>query len=208
MVAKLSKCGLPPQYLLSACRFYTENKISVKILIQQFKQWMNYVVRNENVDVNKLTYIQFWEKISECQRKYGIPNKIYDDGKVSIGKLNSHKDMNRFPIKNNWCIKQPNMFQKYVMNGYQLFIIDNGEDNDFVRYAIMLINRNGMIYYWDITNTYLDKYGMQEFNSTLTIGAKTFIKQLALNVKQKSYERPNNIIAEAINKFLKWKICK
>ena len=140
IVSAMSSEGIPHQYLLSACRFYQDNQIPIERLQQLFRQWMTYVVKNnQNIDVNKLSFEQFYQTIQKFKANYGIPNKVYGDEQVSIGKINSAKDVGKFPIKNNWCIKQPGMFQKYINNGYSFYIIDNGDESDYVRYAILMV---------------------------------------------------------------------
>ena len=119
IVKELSDIGIPPQYLLSACRFYKDIQLPIEKIQQWFRQWMTYVVKNnQTIDVNKLSFEQFYQTIQKYKAEYGIPNKVYSDEQVSIGKINSAKDVSRFPVKNNWCIKQPRMFQKYINNGY------------------------------------------------------------------------------------------
>ena len=133
IVKVLSDIGIPPQYLLSACRFYQDIQVPIEKIQQLFRQWMTYVVKNnQNIDVNKLSFEQFYQTIQKYKAEYGMPNKVYSDEQVSIGKINSAKDVSRFPIKNNWCIKQPRMFQKYINNGYSFYIIDNGDGSDYI----------------------------------------------------------------------------
>lgn len=72
--------GLPPQYLLAACRFCQEVNVPTDRIRQLFRQWMTYVVRNDkSIDVNKMTFDQFYQTIQKFKSDYGIPNKIYDD---------------------------------------------------------------------------------------------------------------------------------
>lgn len=94
------------------------------------------------MDVNRLSYEQFREILNEYKRKYGIPNKIYDDGIVSIGKINNSKDIAKFPVKNDWCIMQPGMFQKYKNEGFSFYIVDNGDESNYVRYIILMVGKD------------------------------------------------------------------
>ena len=89
----MEKNGISPKYLLSACRFHVENKVPIKTLSLLFKQWNTYVMRNNPIDVNTLTYNEFREMLNKCKRDFGIPNKVYDDGQVSIGEIHSNKDI-------------------------------------------------------------------------------------------------------------------
>ena len=53
---------------------------------------MTYVVKNnQTIDVNKLSFEQFYQTIQKYKAEYGIPNKVYSDEQVSIGKINSAK---------------------------------------------------------------------------------------------------------------------
>jgi len=80
LVKCLSDMGIPSQYLLSACRFTTEgiNPNDIKLY---FRQWMSYVVKNnKNLDVNKLSFDEFYQTIQKYKLDYIVPNKIYCDG--------------------------------------------------------------------------------------------------------------------------------
>jgi hypothetical protein len=107
--------GINPKYYLLASRFHIEIGTPINILSKLFKQWEIYVRKNDkSIDVNNLSFNEFRDILNDYKRKFGIPNKIYDDGKVSIGKITSYKDIARFPIKNEWCISKPNQFQQYI----------------------------------------------------------------------------------------------
>lgn len=144
IVKTLSDEGIPPQYLLSACKFLQQG-IKATDLKHYFRQWMTYVVKNDkNIDVNKLSFEQFYKTIQEYKRNYGIPNKVYDDFLriisqekskhivpnliwqneiASLGKLNNAKDVQKIPVKNQWCIKSQNWFDRYTDKGYVFFVI-------------------------------------------------------------------------------------
>ncbi len=182
IVKELSDIGIPPQYLLSACRFYQDIQVSIEKIQQLFRQWMTYVVKNnQTIDVNKLSFEQFYQTIQKCKAEYGMPNKVYSDEQVSIGKINSAKDVSRFPIKNNWCIKQPRMFQKYINNGYSFYIIDNGDGSDYIRYAILMVGKDSRKYYYDLDNEQMTQKSIFDFQSHLTQGAMSFIQNLNEN---------------------------
>ena len=182
IVKELSDIGIPPQYLLSACRFYQDIQVPIEKIQQLFRQWMTYVVKNnQTIDVNKLSFEQFYQTIQKYKAEYGMPNKVYSDEQVSIGKINSAKDVSRFPIKNNWCIKQPRMFQKYINNGYSFYIIDNGDESDYIRYAILMAGKDSRKYYYDLDNEQMTQKSIFDFQSHLTQGAMSFIQNLNEN---------------------------
>ena len=209
MVKRLSEVGIPSKYLLSACRFFNDG-IGCDKLKNFFRQWMTYVVKNnKTIDVNKLTFEQFYQIIQKYKTAYGIPNKVYSDGQVSIGKISSAKDIGKFPVKNEWCIKQPGMFRKYINNGYSFYIIDNGDVSDYIRYVILMVDRNGNKYYWDLDNEQMDSISIDRFHSYLTQGAITFIQNLTETKQYNTVKRIrltesvlHRIIKKCINEAL------
>ena len=123
LVKCLSDMGIPSQYLLSACRFTTEgiNPNDIKLY---FRQWMSYVVKNnKNLDVNKLSFDEFYQTIQKYKLDYIVPNKIYCDGTASFGRLNNAKDVQQIPVQNQWCIKSQRKFDDYAKQGYLFFVI-------------------------------------------------------------------------------------
>ena len=179
IVKELSDIGIPPQYLLSACRFYKDIQVPIEKIQQWFRQWMTYVVKNnQTIDANKLSFEQFYQTIQKYKAEYGIPNKVYSDEQVSIGKINNAKDVSSFPVKNNWCIKQPMMFQKYINNGYSFYIINNGDESDYIRYAILKVDKDSRKYYYDLDNKQMTQKSISDFQSHLTQGAMSFIQNL------------------------------
>lgn len=184
IVEKLSKIGIPSKYLLSACRFFKEG-VGSENLKNYFRQWMTYVVKNNrNIDVNKLTFKQFYQTVQKYKFAYGVPNKVYSDAHVAIGKINSAKDIAKFPIKNIWCISQPGKYRKYINDGFSFYIIDNGDTSDYVRYVVLMIDKKGNKYYWDLDNEQMTPNSVSEFQSTLTQGAISFIQNLTENICQ------------------------
>ena len=179
LVRELTDKGVPPQYLLAACRFVSEG-FSVDNVRKYIRQWMTYVKPNdsERRDINKLSFESFYEAIQKFKREYGIPNKIYDDGIVSIGKINSAKDMAKFPVENHWCISQPGRFNQYKRDGYAFYLIDNGEGSDYVRYVMLMIGSNGVKDYWDLENYRMTDSGIKEFEAHLTPEAIEFIRRM------------------------------
>lgn len=182
LVANLTRVGVPPKYLLAACRFHQECGVPVERVKQLFKQWMTYVVKNgSSIDVNRLTFEQFYQTIQKFKSDYGIPNKVYNDGIVSIGKVTSAKDMSRFPVTNDWCIKQPSMFQKYKDAGYTFYIIDNRDESDYVRYVILMVGKDGRKYYYDLDNEQMTQDSVLDYQSHLTPQSISFIQSLTEN---------------------------
>lgn len=190
LVKSLSDMGIPSQYLLSACRFATEgiNPNDIKLY---FRQWVTYVKRNDRsqYDVNKMTFDNFYQTIQTFKSRYGVPDKIYDDGTVSIGKITSPKDISKFPVKNNWCIKQPKQFSKYVRQGYAFYLIDNGDESDYIRYVVLMVGKDGRKYYYDLDNSEMNQNSISEFQSHLTPNAINFIQNLNNNLQQTNENR-------------------
>lgn len=123
LVKQLSELGLPPQYLLSACRFVKENSIPLSNMINQFKEWTKFVIKYNKYDVNRLSYDDFLRIISQEKSKHIVPNLIWQNEIASLGKLNNAKDVQKIPVKNQWCIKSQNWFDRYTDKGYVFFVI-------------------------------------------------------------------------------------
>lgn len=123
LVNSLSKKGLPPQFLLSACRFVSENGVSHQHIVNLFKEWMKYVAKHNNADVNTLSYEQFFDLISHEKTTHCIPNVIFCNDVASLGKLNNAKDVQSIPVKNQWCIKSQKWYDKYKSKGYDFYVI-------------------------------------------------------------------------------------
>ena len=123
LVKQLSELGLTPQYLLSACRFVKENNIPLSNMINQFKEWTKFVIKYNNYDVNRLSYDDFLRIISQEKSKHIVPNLIWQNEIASLGKLNNAKDVQSIPVKNQWCIKSQNWFDRYADKGYVFFVI-------------------------------------------------------------------------------------
>lgn len=84
LVDSLTKLGLPPLYLLSACRFIKDNGVTHERIICLFKEWKKYGVKYNDTDVNKLTYEEFFNLIFQEKSKHCVPNIIFNQ---SIYKL-------------------------------------------------------------------------------------------------------------------------
>lgn len=209
LVDRMCHVGIPPQYLLAACKF-NKNGVKLEDLRRYFRQWMTYVTKNKkDIDVNRLNFDEFYSTIQKFKSAYGIPNKIYDDGQVSIGKISSAKDIARFPIKNEWCIIQPQMFKKYMAQGYTFYIIDTKDESDYVRYVIMMVGSNGKKYFYDLDNSEMTNDSISDFQSHLTHNAILFINNnLKENITMKKTIRLNErelhrLISESVKRVLK-----
>ena len=123
LVDSLTKLGLPPKYLLSACRFIKDNGVTQERIICLFKEWKKYVEKYNDTDVNKLTYEEFFNLISQEKSKHCVPNIIFINRIASFGKLKNAKDVQSIPIRNEWCIKSQKWFDKYTSKGYEFFVI-------------------------------------------------------------------------------------
>ena len=211
IVRNLIQIGVSPKYLLAACRFHQECDVPVERLKQLFRQWMTYVVRNDHsIDVNRLSFEQFYQTIQKFKFDYGMPNKIYADGTVSIGKVTSAKDLSKFPVANNWCIKQPGMFQKYKTEGYSFYIIDNGDECDYIRYAILMVRNDGAKYYYDLDNSQMTQDSILNYQSHLTPQSITFIQSLSEDKQHNSTNSNKVKLTETLlHKIIKestWKV--
>ena len=70
-----------PPTLLSACRFIKDNGVTQERIICLFKEWKKYVVKYNDTDVNKLTYEEFFNLISQEKSKHCVLNIIFNNGK-------------------------------------------------------------------------------------------------------------------------------
>ena len=123
IVNQLSKLGLLPQYLLSACRYIKEYNIPLQKMVSQFKEWTRYVIKYSQYDVNSLSYNEFLKILSQEKDKHIVPNLIWQNEIASLGRLNNAKDVQSIPIENQWCIKSQRWFNDYTSKGYVFFVI-------------------------------------------------------------------------------------
>ena len=123
LVDSLTKLGLPPKYLLSACRFIRDYGVTQERIVCFFKEWKKYVEKYNDTDVNKLTYEEFFNLISQEKSKHCVPNIIFINRIASFGKLNNAKDVQSIPIRNELCIKSQKWFDNYTSKGYEFFVI-------------------------------------------------------------------------------------
>lgn len=185
LVLKMCNIGIPDHYLLSACRFFQEG-VDPTSIKNDIRQWMTYVVKTDKtIDINKLSYEQFRQVLQKFKQHYKIPNIVFHDGNVTIGKLKSHKDICKFPFENKWCIKSHGRFDQYKERGRSFYIIDNGDECDWIRYVVLMITKDGKKVYYDIANTILKPNSIVRLNKLLTPKAIEYISKLSENKQYK-----------------------
>lgn len=147
LVYSLIKLGLPPKYLLSACRFVRDNGVTQERIVYLFKEWNKYVEKYNDTDVNKLTYEEFFNLIFQEKSKHCVPNVIFSNGIASLGKLNNAKDVQTIPIQNEWCIKSQKWFDNYTSKGYEFFAIYLKEEPLPLTFVIAAVIDGNVEYY-------------------------------------------------------------
>lgn len=116
-----------------------------------------------------------------------IPNIVFSDGNTTIGFLKTHQDFLNFHVENQYCIQNPRRFEAYQRSGYMLYIIDNGMDEPFLRYAIVIIKKGtGDKTYWGMDDIPMDASGQREFENTLSPKSIIFINNLCANLKDEN----------------------
>lgn len=157
LVRELSKIGIPPKYLLSACRYYQDCQVPIERIKQLFRQWMTYVTNNNNsIDVNKLSFDEFYQTIQKYKSSYEIPNKIFDNATIQIGEFKTFKEASLFPVPNNMCICKTNKwFKHYQSPKSRYLLIFDSRRNDSKRYVIAILE-HGEVSYADLSG---DEFG-------------------------------------------------
>ena len=147
LVDSLTKLGLPPKYLLSACRFIKDYGVTQERIICLFKEWKKYVEKYNETDVNKLTYEEFFNLISQEKSKHCVPNIIFSNGMAYLGKLNNAKDAQSIPIRNELRIKSQKWFDNYTSKGYEFFVIYLKEEPLPFTFVIAAVTDGDVEYY-------------------------------------------------------------
>lgn len=147
LTKKMINSGIPPKYLLAACRFFIENDISIDKLVFKIKQWNRYVAKYYSIDINKINYEQFETFISKGWYLHCIPNIIFQNSKCTLGRLNNAKDVQSIPTNNNWCINSQSWFDRYINNGHELFAICLPNQPYPYRFVIADIINGNVFYY-------------------------------------------------------------
>lgn len=224
---QMLNAGIPDRYVLSACRFHCNppNK-PIDVLSIQFRQWMTYVTPYNKIDVNCLSYDDFTKLINEKMAEWICPNKLYDDGNVSVGVFLTKKDAEKYPLKtmagNDFCTSNACGFNKYTKQGYRLLsIYDKGRGkDDALKYVIATV-KDGIISIWNAANypigdtsepymndawRYLDSLPDEAQKIILEFAKQTKIKELKSNKCMKktiNEARLKQIVAEAVRRVLK-----
>lgn len=203
IVKELSDIGIPSRYLLSACRFYQEG-VSIINLKNYFRQWMTYVVKNKNIDVNGLSFEQFYQTIQKYKRQSLNANNIYDDGKVSIRKIVDFNDMKNLPFANYWCTRKRKYWDEYSSKepppNFYLVTNNNFTESSNCRYVMIEMYPNGEIGYWSTNNELIDENGnsgrlpkLSEYQKSLG-NAFQKIKEIQGQITEnKQYNKNNNM---------------
>ena len=147
LVDSLTKLGLPPKYLLSACRFIKDYGVTQERIVCLFKEWKKYVEKYNDTDVNKLTYEEFFTLISQEKSKHCVPNIIFINRIASFGKLNNAKDVQSIPIRNEWRINSQKWFDNYTSKGYEFFVIYLKEEPLPFTFVIAAVTDGDVEYY-------------------------------------------------------------
>lgn len=141
MVQNFINLGLPPQYLLSACRFYNKLSLTPSEIVSKFRDWTKFVIKYQKYDVNKLTYNKFIELIENGKTNHLIPNILIKTDNAILGEINSPKDIENFSNENNWCIVSKKKFDTYVQKyGYKFFVIFMPKEPRPLTYVIVAIH--------------------------------------------------------------------
>ncbi len=123
IVKELSNLGLPPKYLQAACKWKKENNIPPDFLVDKFRDWMTYVVRYQNIDVNQISFGDFLSLIAKGQRTHPFRNVIISTDNGSLGELTSAADVQKIPVKHHWCISSKQWFDRYIQQGYKFYVV-------------------------------------------------------------------------------------
>lgn len=209
MTEYFSKLGLPPQYLLSACRYVTENNIPYQRLVEQFKDWTKFVAKyNNGYDVNRLSYDDFLNIIRTEKVKHNVPNVIIRVDNASLGKLNNAKDVQKIPVENHWCIKSQDWFSKYSSKGYEFYAIFLSSELFPFTYVIAAIH-DGNVEYYDCNDyeQFEDLRGGNEGNSDHEIYQNKLPNQIvpylyniaANQIEQREQQNTLNLKANNLN---------
>lgn len=165
MTDELLKLGLPPNFLLSACRFKSENNVNSIKIVELFRKWMTYVLKYEKIDVNKESFDSFFEKIEQGEIQHIVPKILWYNSECSIGSIDSLKVARSIPVENVWCIKARDKFQRFTSLGHKMFIIYSPYKKEPFTYIIAQVH-DGEVDYWDMRNyKYSDCFHNVEHNN-------------------------------------------
>jgi len=152
IVNELTQLGLPPQYLLAACRFNTEDNVPPKTIVIQIREWMTYIAKYENIDINNISYDEFSKLISDGKKKNSVPNVIIYNDNAILGEIKSIKDARNIPADTKWCIKGTFKYNEYINRlEYRFYVIYLPNESSPFTYTIVAIH-DGEVEYWDEDN--------------------------------------------------------
>lgn len=202
LVETLTQNGLPPRFLLSACRFITENGVPQQHIVNLFKEWMRYVVKFNKTDVNKLSYEQFFNLISQEKSKHCVPNVLFSNEVASLGKLNNAKDVQCVPVRNQWCIKSQKWFDNYKSQGYDFYVIYLPQEPLPFTFVVVAIV-NGNVEYYDSndyeqfedlrTNGNIENSDHQIYQNKLPKEITSYLYNIAANQTEELENNKQNI---------------
>lgn len=120
-------------YIKAIYRFHKE-RIPYKKLYDYIKQWRKYVVKQSpHITISPFTFKQFYEIIQHYKKECEVPNVIYSDGNIIVGKVNNKKILKCLPYKHSWLkiykeIKDKDINPFYIIKtkdiGTYMLIID------------------------------------------------------------------------------------
>lgn len=89
-------------YIKAILRYHKEG-VSYKNAFYYLKQWRRYVVKQSpNITIRPFTFKQFYDIIQHYKKQCEIPNIIFVDENITIGKIFHKKDIKPLPFKNRW----------------------------------------------------------------------------------------------------------
>lgn len=144
---KMVSMGIPPKFLLAACRFHIENKVLINDLVSYFKEWNSYVLKYNAVDVNTISYENFRHLISIERLKHCLPNPIVITDKGALGRLDTVKDARNIPVETKWCVKARGKFESVLKQGDELYAIYLPNEPKPFTFTIALIQKGNVTYY-------------------------------------------------------------
>ena len=178
----LIEAGVPPKFLLSACRFVEEHNLPIQEISDLFKDWLKYVVKYNNIDVNKISFEVFKNTIAQEKCKNFLNHRIYDDNNTFLFEIDSLKDARETPF--SCCIKSRHKYIELIKK-HKLFLILIKNAPSPLTYVIADVN-NGEVDYWDMSNNkmsanhqYDSKHRHSFYEQMLPIQVKHYLYNIA-----------------------------
>ena len=172
IVQLMANQGISDKYLLSACRFYVEDKVPCDVIAYKVKQWNQYVVPFQSTDINKLQFDDFNQILLQALRKASMPNKFFDNGAVEIGEFKTYKESKLFPIMNDMCICKTRKWFNYYQSPHSRYLLIHDRRRMDNKSYVVAILEYGEVTYADINGSEFgcslgddkDESGQKEFN--------------------------------------------